>query len=157
MFEDLNSVIEAAINNNLEAEAVLQNAAANRKDVTYLYLRDLAKKELRNRICEEIKEELKEQIVKEAQDEIDRKANLKQIQEIKTLTVTGAILAVFIGLLVNQLTEIISYYKGSILVVGTQSTWLISTVFFAIAAIITAGWFFRNALKIIKDFSEKKS
>lgn len=159
MSKELDNIIETALKNApQEAKTALQNAVAvDKRGLPYSYMRDLAKEELRNKIYKEIREELIDEIVEEAQDEIDRRANLKQIQEIKTLTVSGAILAIFIGLFVNQVTELIAFYKGPLIEVGTKTTWQISIVFFAIAALITAGWFFGNALKIIKDYSKKKT
>lgn len=158
MSKELDNIIETALNNNPDAEIALQNAiAADEHGFSYSYLRNLAKNELKNKIYGEIREELKDEIIKEAQEDIDRKANLKQIQEIKTLTVSGAILAVFVGLFVNQVTEIISFYKGSIDKVGVKSTLEISIFCLVIAILITAGWFFGNALKVIKDYSKKES
>lgn len=158
MSKELDNIIEIAINAAPKnAETALQKAvAADAEGLSYSRVRDLAKEQLRNKIYEEIREELKNEIVKDAQDEIDKRANLKQIQEIKTLTVSGAILAVFVGLFVNQVTEIIAFHKGPILEVGTKSTWQWSLIFLAISTLITLGWFFGKALKIIKDYSEEK-
>ena len=98
-----------------------------------------------------------EKIIKEAQDEIDKKSNLKQIQEIKALTISGAVLAFFVGLFVNQITELIDFYKGPIKEIDVQLTWKVSIVLLGLTSLITVIWFFRSALKVINDYSEKGS
>ena len=149
MSKELDNIIEIALNDP-DASTALRNAkAVDKEGLSYPYIRDLAKTELTNRIYKEIKEELKEQIIK--------KSNLKQIQEIKALTISGAMLAIFVGLFVNQITELIDFYKGPIKEIDVQLTWKASIVLLGLTSLITVFWFFRSALKVIKDYSEKGS
>lgn len=153
MSKELDKIIDTALDLEPSVNKALQNAwQASKGGLSFDDIKEAAKSDLRSRIYNEIYEEKKAEIVKEAQDEIDRKANIKQIHEIKTLTISGAILAFFVGLLVNQLTELILYYKRPIEEVGTSITWKLSGAFLLIAVLITAGWFFKQALKVIKDF-----
>ena len=157
MSKELDNIIEIALNDPGASTALRNAKAVDKEGLSYPYIRDLAKTELTNRIYKEIKEELKEQIIKEAQDEIDKKSNLKQIQEIKALTISGAMLAIFVGLFVNQITELIDFYKGPIKEIDVQLTWKASIVLLGLTSLITVFWFFRSALKVIKDYSEKGS
>ena len=153
MSKELDRIIEAALNSIPGANQALQSAKdAGNGGLSFDEVQESAKLAIRNVIYDEIYEEKKAEIVKAAQEEIDRKAQIKQLNEIKILTISGAILALFVGLLVNQLTELILYYKGPIETVGPSITWKCSAGFLGISMLITIGWFFQQALKVIKDF-----
>ena len=62
-------------------------------------------------IYEEIKNELKEEAINEAQEEIKSQKLIHKIKELRTLTIIGVIIAFFIGMGVNQATELISSYE----------------------------------------------
>lgn len=66
-------------------------------------------------------------------------------------------LAFFVGLFVNQITELIDFYKGPIKEIDVQLTWKVSIVLLGLTSLITVIWFFRSALKVINDYSEKGS
>ena len=58
--------------------------------------------------------------VKDASELIEKKAGIKRIKEFKKLAIDGLIVAFFVGLLVNQFTDIIGFFKGSF---QTQNIW----------------------------------
>ncbi len=55
----------------------------------------------------------KDRIKKELQEENERDEQLKNIRRIKILLFESLILGFFVGLLVNQATDVISFLKGS--------------------------------------------
>ena len=60
-------------------------------------------------IYEEIKNELKEEVINEAQEEIKGQKLIHKIKELRTII--RVIIAFFIGMGVNQATELISSYE----------------------------------------------
>ena len=71
----------------------------------------LVKKKLKSEILYEIKQEVKENAIKEAKKDIDDYMTKKKLKDYKELTILGLIIAFIIGLSVNQLTDVIAFYK----------------------------------------------
>lgn len=78
---------------------------------------------LRNKVKTEIVNEMTEEEVSRQKELIDKRVGAysasKAIKEIKQFIIEGIILAVAIGLLVNQLTDVITYLKGANAYVAT--------------------------------------
>lgn len=111
---------------------------------------DMTKKELKREIREEIEEEVKERALKKAQDEIEEKAGLRRIAEFKKLALDGFIVAIFVGLFVNQATEIIGHLKRTSVLVDIKPTIWLAIGFFFICVIIFLWRFLAELVKLIK-------
>lgn len=72
--------------------------------------------EAKNSIISQIKAEVKKELISEAKRDAEKEIeamSLKQrIKDYKTLLVSGVTLSLFLGLTVNQLTDLVSYHKG---------------------------------------------
>ena len=99
---------------------------------------DMTKKELKREIREEIEEEVKE------------KAGLRRIAEFKKLALDGFIVAIFVGLFVNQVTEIIGHLKRTSVLVDIKPTIWLAIGFFFICVIIFLWRFLAELVKLIK-------
>ena len=53
---------------------------------------------------------------------IKEKVEAERIKEVRNLVIQGFVVSIFVGLLVNQITDIIGYYKGSVQLNNLGST-----------------------------------
>lgn len=75
---------------------------------------------------------------------------MKKIEEFKKLSIDGLIVAFFVGLLVNQSTDIIGYFKGSF---STNNIWLtvgVVVVLLIICGGIFIGLFISELIKLLR-------
>ena len=112
----------------LKKETILQEVE---EEEIALFI-DSTKKQLKKEIQEEIEAELKEEVFREAQDEIEKKAGFRRIAEFRKLAIDGFAVAVFVGLFVNQATELIGYFKGTTVLNSIVSTLVFAFIFILI-------------------------
>ena len=108
------------------------------------------KKQLTDKIYNEVRKEVRDEALADADELIEKKAGVKRIEEFKKLTINGLIVAFFVGLLVNQSTDIIGYFKGSF---ETQNIWytvVITAVLFLICAGISLWLFISELIKMLR-------
>ena len=108
------------------------------------------KKQLTDKIYNEVRKEVRYEALADADELIEKKAGVKRIEEFKKLTINGLIVAFFVGLLVNQSTDIIGYFKGSF---ETQNIWytvVITAVLFLICAGISLWLFISELIKMLR-------
>lgn len=103
----------------------------------------------KNRIIQEIKAEYKAEVLKEVDFEIQQQANAKKISELKSLMWNGFVLAFVVGLVVNQVTDVIGYYKGSVSLSVIWPTNIIIAVLLSICLAFYFYGFIKSALSII--------
>ena len=108
------------------------------------------KEKLYDRIYEEIKSEVREEAIKEAEKVINKRAELKKIDEFKKLMIEGFFAAIFVGLFVNQCTDIIGFFKGNVSLVSVWPTVFIAAGFLLLCIIIFGGLFVVELIKTIK-------
>lgn len=150
MSETLKTVIDKYIESQ-EKIVFRENAVPEDKD-GYV---DAIKKYLTDSIYNEIRTEVRDEALADASKMIEEKAGLKRIEEFKRLAIDGVIVAFFVGLLVNQSTDIIGYLKGSFY---TSNIWLtvkIAAALLVICIIIFAYMFISELIKMLrKDKNE---
>lgn len=115
-----------------------------------------AKKKIENSIYSEIENELKEKIISDAEKEIDKRAGMKRVKEYKSLTLIGIIMAFFVGLLTNQITDIIGMYKGTVTPERIKCTLIISGVIFIICVVIAFGLFISEIIKMLERNNDER-
>lgn len=108
-------------------------------------------------VYSEVKEEVRDAALQEAEQILDEKAHLQQIKELKKLTISGFIVAIFVGVLVNQITDVIGFYKGSVSLDVIWPTVIISSVLLAICVAIFAGMFLAEVLKLLRKGKNEKN
>lgn len=111
----------------------------------------LVKKKLKSEILYEIKQEVKENAIEEAKKDIDDYMTKKKLKDYKELTILGLIIAFIIGLSVNQLTDVIAFYKKLIY----KEPW-VSITFAIIIVAIAIYLIFKHILKEIDNLSDNK-
>lgn len=111
----------------------------------------LVKKKLKSEILYEIKQEVKENAIEEAKKDIDDYMTKKKLKDYKELTILGLIIAFIIGLSVNQLTDVIGFYKKLIY----KEPW-VSILTAIIIVAIAIYLIFKHILKEIDNLSDNK-
>lgn len=95
--------LEQVIKGYLEKEANGQNEKIN------TYLQDKISKD----INEEVIEVYSKQIIEQVSKQIEQEEHIKKITQLKVMVLETLLLGIFVGLLVNQFTDGISYTKGT--------------------------------------------
>lgn len=111
---------------------------------------------LRKQIISEVTEEKIAEIVATADEQIKKAARIKKIKEIKDLVMSGFIIAFFVGLLVNQVTEIATFLKESYGFSSIRYTVFLSIVLASICVLLYAISFIKNALELINENEQKE-
>lgn len=107
------------------------------------------KKQLADEVRTEIRVEVAAEAIKEAQLEIEKNSLIARIKEYKRLSIDGLLIAFFVGMLVNQSTDLVSYFKG---VFQSGKTWITIVFCIVLAVIVTTiffGMFFEEAIKLL--------
>lgn len=113
------------------------------------------KKEKKRKIIQEIRDEYREEIVEESEAEIKKNSQNKKIGELRSLMWDGFVLAFIVGLAVNQATDFIGYYKGSVTLANIQSTVIIMGILLLICVLLYFYRFLRNAIEIFNENSNE--
>lgn len=111
----------------------------------------LVKKKLKSEILYEIKQEVKENAIEEAKKDIDDYMTKKKLKDYKELTILGLTIAFIIGLSVNQLTDVIGFYKKLI-----DKEPVVSIAFAIIIVAIAIYLISKHILKEIDNLSDNK-
>ena len=114
------------------------------------------KKEKKRAIIQEITDEYRDEIIKKAEVEIKKRNQNKKIAELRSLMWDGFILAFVVGLAVNQATDFIGYYKGSVSLAGIQSTVIIMGILLVICVGLYFYRFLKNAIEIFNNNQSEK-
>ncbi len=107
------------------------------------------KEKMKKDIYDEIKGELRDKAVSEAEQLIEEKAGARRISEFRKLMIDGFVVAIFVGLFVNQTTDLIGYYKGSVTLNSIWPTAFIAFVFILICIGIFAWKFISELIKLL--------
>jgi hypothetical protein len=132
---------------SLQEDKVFNSGVEEQYKSVYI---DATKKRLIQEIYDEVKEEVRDAAVLEAQHIIDDKAGMKRIDEFRKLMLDGFLVAIFVGLFVNQCTDFIGYFKGSVTLDSVWSTIFIACAFFIICIGIFGWVFITELIKLIK-------
>lgn len=117
-------------------------------------LDDLVSKSLKKEdIPFEYTEKLKQQIINEEAEKITKKYEGKilkeRIEQLKILMINGIILSFFIGIIVNQVTDLLSFWKGTIEINIVPFTFKAIFIFTFFSLIIIVYLLFNSMLKLI--------
>ena len=145
MSETLKTVLDKYIESQNKV-VFRENAVPEDKD-GYV---DAIKKSLTDKIYDEIRAEVRDEALADASKIIEEKAGLKRIDEFKKLAINGVIVAFFVGLLVNQSTDIIGYWKGSFQASNIWITVGIAVALLVICIIIFAYMFISELIKMLR-------
>ena len=108
----LDEIINSHIAPFVEKSKADGNHSDEMFDLATRSLVDRFRKEIKDEILSELTNEEIEQRKAQIDQEIDAYSTQKAIQATKSFIVEGIILAAIVGLIVNQVTDLISYVKG---------------------------------------------
>lgn len=149
MSKALDTLIDKYIN--------MENLRVFKEDIapedTEAYIKAV-KCQLKDQIYKEVCEEVREEALEEAEKITEKKARQKRIEEFRKLTVDGLIVAFFVGLLVNQSTDIIGYFKGSFITPNIGITVVIAVVIFLVCVGLCGFWFISEILRLIEGIEK---
>lgn len=111
---------------------------------------EATKERLIKEIYDEIKMEILDEAIKDAEHTINEKAGIKRIDEFKKIMIEGFIVAIFVGLFVNQSTDFIGFFKGSVVLGSIWPTIFLAMLFFAICICIFGWLFISELIKLLK-------
>ena len=117
---------------------------------------DALKEKKKAQIIEEIKATYREEIFKEAEEKLKKKTHKKKIDELRELMWNGFILAFVVGLAVNQVTDVIGYYKGSVALEKIWPTSIIIAILLVICVLFYFYYFMRNALSLVNEKNDEE-
>lgn len=114
-------------------------------------LKELLKQQIRRDIVKEIEAERSKEIAIKAREEIDHRKEAERIEEAKNLLWNGFIMAFIVGILVNQVTDIISFYKGGSSLKTISFTAWLCVALAGICLLMYIYTFAQNFIKIMKN------
>lgn len=112
---------------------------------------------IKQKIIEEIREEYKEELIQEADKKVKRKSERQKIEDLKSLMWSGFLLAFIVGLAVNQATDFIGYYKGTVIVDKIWPTTVITVIFCLICLAAYLYSFWQKVITIYDDWKKDKN
>lgn len=151
MSKQLDHILDNYINKKSNEELGLE------EDSECQRILDAAKEQIKTTIYDEITAEVRDKALREAEVLIEQKANMRKLNEYKKLAVEGFMLAFIVGLLVNQITDIIGFYKGSLDIESIGSTIWISLVLMLICVCIFIYIFLKTLINLWKEVKKHAS
>ena len=145
----MSETLEILVDNyiKLKEDVVLKESAGIKDKEEYTAS---IKKSLLSQIYTEVENEVRDDAIQKADKIIEKRADKKRINEFRRLTIDGLIVAFFVGLLVNQVTDIIGYLKGSFETSDIKSTVIISAVLLIVCIIIISWLFISEVIKMLE-------
>lgn len=142
----MGKVLDDLINNKCSKLKVAESISENELE---LY-RDALKEKFKADVTNEIIEEEAKRLLKES---LQLKKE-KRIKEVKFTIFSGVFLSFFLGLIVNQITDIIGYLKGSITLSNLTSTLWTLVGLTLITGLILFLLFLDNILNLLNEREE---
>ncbi len=147
---ELDKILDAVMKSKMEL--IQREAPSEERDELITALREKKKQD----IVDEIRAQYKEELLQEVNIETAREINRQKIEDLKSLMWSGFLLAFVVGLAVNQATDLIGYYKGTVMVDEIWPTVMITCglCLICIGAYVYSFW--KNAVSLFDDFKKNK-
>lgn len=151
--ETLEKVIESFVENSYKMEGIVSGQQLQGTALSDDYIKSAIKSNIRDRIIEEVVTQKKRELDNYAKQKIADEKNKSYISAIKQLLWEGFVVAIFVGLLGNELTSL-----GDVLKSNAGGSWyiIITIVLIVIYAIIVLGLYVVKFTKDIIDHFTKK-
>lgn len=148
----MSETLEKLLNNFIESKhsEIKENTE---KDEYMEYMTTAVKEKMRAAVVEEIRREIEPEIVQKVKKDNEIEEQKRKVKELQEVLWSGFIIAFIVGLLVNQVTDIISFLKGASGIESISSTILICIGLLAVC-IIAYGWLFIT--KVLEFIHELK-
>ena len=145
MSESLETLIDKYVDS--QQTAVFSSDIKEVDKDTYI---SAVKMQLTSKIYNEIRDEVRDEALMDADNIIEKKAGQKRIKEFKNLMIDGAIVAFFVGMLVNQVTELLGVFKTMLKMNNVAFTSICSMLLLFICIAIFGARFLSEALRILR-------
>ena len=109
----------------------------------------------KQRIVEEVKRQYKDEVKEEVEAEIQKKVKTEKIRQLRNLMWTGFIVAFLAGLAVNQVTEIIDFFKDSASEISLVPTVVISVILTGVCVVMYIYTFVKDAVEAYKQIKKE--
>lgn len=114
-------------------EKVIDEYIKNKVDNTEDDVQEMLRTKLIQDVEEEVYYKYKEDILRDVREQIDDEDKVIKIRQLKLMVIETLIIGILVGLLVNQFTDGISYFKG-VTTINMQGTgWCILLLLISIA------------------------
>lgn len=113
-------------------------------------LKKAAKESIINAIYKEIYDEVEEEAFLSAEKRSKEKSTERKMREAKNLIIKGFIVAFFVGMAVNQLTEVISIFKNGLTTGNLMDTIIMFIIFLCICIGLLGYMFIKEVLALIR-------
>lgn len=152
MAEKLDTLIEKYVTAN--SQEVFKDEANEENKAIYL---EAAKIRIRQEIYDEVRAEVKDSAIAEAEKDISERTEFRKIDELKKLMSQGFIVAFIVGLLINQVTDLVGIVKGSYgIEYATKTIWW--TLGLLAVCITVYGWLFISEfLKLLNKWMNNET
>ena len=137
MGEILDKVVSQYVHNNAEEKQGQPNILA------------AAEENIKKKIIEEIEPEIREEEYRKAKAEVETEENGKRLEELKEIIWSGFLVAFLVGLLVNQVTDVITYFKSG------SMPWTVIAII-VLLFICLAVFFYMFATRVKKIYDDIK-
>jgi len=117
----------------------------------------MAREKTKSEVLSEIKAELIPELKEELKSTLEEEERQKKISDMKKLLAEGFILALSVGLLVNQVTELIGFFKNISDDHPWISTIILSVIFLLICLLIVGSGFIKEFTKMYNNYMRGKS
>ena len=145
MSESLETLIDKYVDS--QQTAVFSSDIKEVDKDTYI---SAVKMQLTSKIYNEIRDEVRDEALMDADNIIEKKAGQTRIKEFKNLMIDGAIVAFFVGMLVNQVTELLGVFKNMFKMNNVALTSICSMLLLFICIAIFGARFLSEALRILR-------
>ena len=142
---ELDKVIDALM--KAKKDRIKENVTEEETEELINALREKTKE----KIIQEIKDKYKEEVVEAANLEIEKKKQKKKLDELRSLMWNGFIVAFVVGLAVNQVTDVIGYYKGNVKLDVIWPTNIIIMILVLVCVILYGYSFLKNVIEIYNE------
>lgn len=149
----MSETLEKLLNNFIESKhsEIKENTE---KDEYMEYMTTAVKEKMRAAVVEEIRREIEPEIVEKVKKDNEIEEQKRKVKELQEVLWSGFIIAFIVGLLVNQVTDIISFLKGASGIESISSTIWICIGLLAVC-IIAYGWLFiTKVLEFIRELKK---
>lgn len=147
--DKLDQLVDAYISN--QQKIINNRAPAKDKDELLNALREKLKQE----VMQEIKDKFEDEIIAEASEKIQKNANREKLNQLTGLMWNGFLLAFFVGLAVNQVTEIINYYNRTLFGNSLWFTLIISLILIVLCIALYACAFAKYVIETYRELTKK--
>lgn len=138
-------------------ESISSKTTPEDREILFEELRDRFKQRVIDEVLKDYKQEIMASVNTEVNEKIQQALHKQKIESLRSLMLNGFILAFIVGLTVNQITDIIGYYKGSVSLTTLLPTWILIIVFFTLSIGFYLYAFVTEGLKLLKQKKQGKS